>query len=159
MFSKTLLLVLLGFMASIHQAATQKKSAAVSIACNQKFVGNIDGGSCGRDKTLYKCTDCPPTNTVFKNCRPLDKLKPAYTIPSSWTTPTADTAGITSRDEYCPSFTSVTRNGKFIGYACIEPVSKKWSLFCGGMNMGVFQPRQCKRCRVESKGWIGDSTA
>ncbi|KAH9814371.1 secreted protein [Melampsora americana] len=156
MFSKTLFFVFLGFMASIHQAATQEESAAVPIACNLKFVG--DTNACGRDKTLYKCTDGPPANAVFKYCHPLDNLEPAYTIPSSWTTPTADTEGITHRNKKCSNFTSVARDGKFIGYACIEPESERWSLFCGHSSIHVFQPRKCKTCTVESTGWVRDST-
>ncbi|EGG10108.1 uncharacterized protein MELLADRAFT_124003 [Melampsora larici-populina 98AG31] len=150
MFSKARLLVLIGFIASIPLSHTQGDNV-IPLVCNARFVGNINGGECASsDKVRYQCQDCPPTAQSFRYCLPLN----GALIPSNARVPGAGTRGIIGGDIECPNFTKLIRNGKAFGYACIAPVDKSMTHFCGQVAPNS-RPRRCARCILPGEVWDG----
>ncbi|KAH9814328.1 secreted protein [Melampsora americana] len=160
MFSKALLLVLIGFVAliSVNQAQKPPKRktetkdiyTGPSATCDASFIGTKDIGSCAHGNTLAYCTGCRGSQ-VFKYCVPLKK----GVLPSNWKVPGPNSKGITGRDRFqvCENYANLVRNNAPFGYGCFNQIGEM-TFFCGQAS-SESTPVKCDRCRPHTDPWAG----
>ncbi|KAH9814329.1 secreted protein [Melampsora americana] len=160
MFSKSLLLVLVGFVALIPVNQAQKPTkgkettkdifTGASATCDASFIGTKDIGSCAHGNTLAYCTGCKGSQ-VFKYCVPLNK----GVLPLGWKVPGPNSTGITGRDSLvtCENYANLVRNNAPFGYGCFNKIGEM-SYFCGQV-VPKSTPVKCDRCRPRTDPWAG----